>query len=190
MGTATRSTPQKLRIRPVSLTHPPPLPLPTCSQIYAKNVSTDCRKTFTDSDISLSIKLEKKNRKSRSFCQPRPQKCQAHTQTHTHTQWGAVVDICYLLRFVYITLYLKSGIPRLHRQGPQLVTGCSRRESEFSPPPFPLPRSPFSTRYALPFVIALHISTTLAVSILICVYFVHGRGRYKKMLWAWHVNRG
>lgn len=126
MGTATPRvlTPQKLRMpRLLPLSSSPYL---ECDfEIYAKNVSSRCRKTFA-CDISLSIKLEISNL---TPPRPPPSTGHAHKNARQLNNEAAVGDICYLLRFVYITLYLESAMPE-PRQGragqtkpsPQLVT--------------------------------------------------------------------
>lgn len=130
-------------------------------EIYAKNVSSRCRKTFA-CDISLSIKLEISN-----LTPPppflHPYSGHAHKNARQLKNEAAVGDICYLLRFVYITLYLESAMPE---------------QCQAKPPLPPLPFRPLSSAALCHWF--TYFSYTCRQHFNMCVVCA----------WAWHVNRG
>lgn len=120
-------------------------------EIYAKNVSSRCRKTFA-CDISLSIKLEISNLTPPSPCL-RPYSGHAHKNARQLKNEAAVGDICYLLRFVYITLYLESAMPEQCQAKPSAGNNPSPPTS--SPLPAPLICCPLSLVY----IFLIHLPT-------------------------------
>lgn len=98
---------------------------------------------------------------------------------------SAVGDICYLLRFVYITLYLESGMPRRGKP-----TAGHRMRLETPSPSLALP---LPLLIPSPCVALCHCFTyfyyTCRQHFNMCLLRWAGQGWNMLVVWAWQVNR-